>query len=167
MTLFEGRDKLDIYYFGPAHTNGDLIVVFPSKRMAVFGDILSSKAVPIVDRANGGSALAYPDTLAKVVAGIADVNRVVPGHEEGLRDERSRHATSVDITTPRTLTWPEVQEYADFTRDLVAAIRAAATAGKTIDQAVAGLALPERYKAYDMSGARGFFEAAYQELGVR
>lgn len=166
-TLFEGRDKLDIYHFGAAHTNGDLVVVFPSKRMAVFGDLLPSKAVPIVDRTNGGSALAYPETLAKIAGGIADVNRVVPGHEEGLRDERSRDTASVDITTPRTLTWSEVQEYADFTRDLVAAVRTAAQAGKTVDQTVAELRLPDRYKGYDMSQTRQFVEAAYQELGVK
>src|SRR6185503_8764440 len=32
MTLGKGADQIDLYYFGPGHTNGDAIVVFPALR---------------------------------------------------------------------------------------------------------------------------------------
>jgi cyclase len=32
LSLFEGRDRMVLYYFGPAHTDGDLVVVFPDRR---------------------------------------------------------------------------------------------------------------------------------------
>ena len=32
MTLLSGRDRIDLYYFGRGHTNGDAFVVFPALR---------------------------------------------------------------------------------------------------------------------------------------
>ena len=79
LSLFEGRDRIDLYHFGPAHTDGDTIVVFPALATAHVGDLFPRKAAPFIDRANGGSGVAYPDTLASALAGIADVDRVMPG----------------------------------------------------------------------------------------
>src|SRR5579862_7042685 len=31
-TLFSGKDQIELYYFGPGHTNGDAWVLFPSLR---------------------------------------------------------------------------------------------------------------------------------------
>ena len=79
-TLFEGRDQIDLYYTGAAHTNGDTIVVFPALGAAHVGDLFAGKTPPYIDRARGGSGVSYPDTVAKAVAQINDVNRVIPGH---------------------------------------------------------------------------------------
>jgi glyoxylase-like metal-dependent hydrolase (beta-lactamase superfamily II) len=164
LSLLDGRDRIELYYFGPGHTNGDLVVVFPVKRIAYFGDLFPSKAAPVVDRAAGGSAVAFPETLAKAVAQITGIARVVTGHEEGLNTERSKSNVSVDITTPRTMTWSDLQEYADFNRDFLAAVKDARAAGKTAAQAAAALRLPDRYREYDMQQARANVEAIYAEL---
>ena len=163
-TLFDGPDRIDLYHFGAGHTDGDLVVVFPEKRIAYFGDLFPSKAAPFIDTANGGSGVAFPQTLASAVAEIKGVNQVVTGHEEGLVTERDPSAVSVDITTPRTMRWSDVQEYADFNRDFLAAVQEARQAGKTVDEAAATLRLPENYKAYDMQRAKANVEAIYSEL---
>ena len=163
-TLFDGPDRIDLYHFGAGHTDGDLVVVFPEKRIAYFGDLFPSKAAPFIDTANGGSGVAFPQTLASAVAEIKGVNQVVTGHEEGLVTERDPSAVSVDITTPRTMRWSDVQEYADFNRDFLAAVQEARQAGKTVDEAAATLRLPETYKAYDMQRAKANVEAIYSEL---
>ncbi len=108
--------------------------------------------------------MGFPQTLASAAAEITGVNQVVTGHEEGLVAERDPSAVSVDITTPRTMRWSDVQEYADFNRDFLAAVREARQAGKTADEAAATLRLPEKYKAYDMQRARANVEAIYSEL---
>jgi len=164
MTLLDGRDQIDLYYFGRGHTNGDLVVVFPVKRIAYFGDLFPSKAAPVIDRAAGGSAVAFPDTLAKAVAQITGVARVVTGHPEGLTAERSKSNVSVDITTPRTMAWSDLQEYADFNRDFLAAVKEARAAGKSAAQAAASLRLADRYRDYDMQQARANVDAIYAEL---
>src|SRR4051794_39679367 len=39
MTIGKGADEIDLYYFGPGHTNGDAWVVFPTLRVVHAGDI--------------------------------------------------------------------------------------------------------------------------------
>ena len=163
LTLLSGPDQIDLYYFGRGHTNGDLVVVFPQKRLAYLGDLFPSKAAPLVDTAAGGSVVALAETLRRVATEVKGVMRVVTGHPEGLADTRDPAATSVDISTPRTMRWSDVEEYADFTRDFVAAVRQAKSAGKTPAEAAAGLSLPNRYREYDMRNALPAVEAIYRE----
>src|SRR4249920_1463283 len=59
MTLGGGKDRIDLYYFGAGHTNGDAWVVFPALRVVHAGDIFAGKSVPLVDDANGGSMLHF------------------------------------------------------------------------------------------------------------
>jgi len=167
LSLLDGRDRIDLYHFGAGHTNGDLVVVFPDKRIAYLGDLFPSKSAPVIDTANGGSGVAFPETLDKIVSQISGVTRVVTGHEEGLRAERSTSATSVDISTPQTMTWADLQEYADFNRDFLAAVREAIKAGKSAAEAAATLTLPPRYAGYDLQQSRANVDAIYRELGAR
>jgi glyoxylase-like metal-dependent hydrolase (beta-lactamase superfamily II) len=164
LTLLDGADRIELHHFGAGHTDGDIVVVFPAKRVAYFGDLFPSKAAPLIDSANGGSGLALPETLATAIAGIKDITQVIPGHQEGLVVRRNQDAASVDISTPRTMRWADVEEYSEFVRDFVAAVRAAKAAGKNAVQAAASLDLPERYKDYDMRGAAASVEAIYAEL---
>lgn len=164
MSLFEGPDRIDLYYFGAGHTDGDLVVVFPEKRIAYFGDLFPSKSVPAIDTERGGSGVAFPETLARAAAGIKGVMQVVTGHEEGLAAERDPRASSVDISTPRTMRWADVQEYAEFMHDFLEEVRRAIAAGKSPADAADSLKLPEKYKSYDLQRARAGVEAIYGEL---
>jgi glyoxylase-like metal-dependent hydrolase (beta-lactamase superfamily II) len=167
MSLLDGPDRIDLYYFGAGHTDGDLVVVFPEKRIAYFGDLFPSKSVPAIDAERGGSGVAFPETLARAVAGIKGVMQVVTGHEEGLAAERDPRASSVDISTPRTMRWTDVQEYAEFTRDFLEEVRRAIAAGKSPAEAAGSLQLPDKYKGYDMQRTRAAVEAIYREVQVR
>src|SRR5205085_7739414 len=81
LSLLDGIDKIDLYYFGAGHTNGDAVVVFPAKRVAHMGDLFPSKSAPLIDTSNGGSGVAYPATLDKAVAALDGVvTRIVTGH---------------------------------------------------------------------------------------
>src|SRR6266478_5862913 len=46
LSLLDGLDRIDLYYFGRGHTDGDLVVVFPEKRLVHLGDLFPSKAAP-------------------------------------------------------------------------------------------------------------------------
>ena len=165
LSLLDGQDRLDIYHFGKGVTDGDLIVVFPEKRLAHFGDLFPSKSLPPVDAASGGSALALPETLARAIAELKNISRVTTGRMEDSAAMADPSSPSAIFANPKTMTWAETQEYADFTRDVVAAIRQAATAGKSAEQAAASLQLPARYKDYDLSRAKEFTQLIYRELG--
>jgi glyoxylase-like metal-dependent hydrolase (beta-lactamase superfamily II) len=175
MSLLEGVNRIDLYYFGAGHTNGDTIVVFPAKGLAHVGDLFPSKATPFIDTSNGGSGVAYPDTLAKAVAEIKGVDRVITGHSRPFPDRRSgsrasRPTQAPNATVPGSatlMTWADLQEYADFTRDFLAATRAAFRTGKSVDEAVSDLKLAEKYKEYGTERAKANVQAIYDELKTK
>jgi cyclase len=115
MTLGTGKDRIDLYYFGPGHTDGDAIVVFPAVRVAHFADIFSRKTLPNIMPADGGSAVSLPQTLAKAVAGLKDVDRVISGHSH-------------------LFSWQELEEFAILQRDFLTMVQDAMRAGRTWTQ---------------------------------
>ena len=126
MTLGAGSDRIDLHYFGRAHTGGDTFVVFPSLRVMHTGDVFPNKGIPLIDPSNGGSGVDYPLTIAKAAA-LPDVDTIITGH----------FAT--------TLTIADLKLYAEFTREILEAVRAAKTAGRTLDDVVNTWRVPERY----------------------
>jgi glyoxylase-like metal-dependent hydrolase (beta-lactamase superfamily II) len=118
-SLGTGRDRIDLYWFGAGHTDGDAFVVFPSVRAMVAGDIMAWKMAPLIDPNAGGSVIALPDTLEKAVKGIPGVDTVIEGHG--------------DVNT-----WAGFREYAAFNRALLDASKAGMGA-QTADAVAAGL----------------------------
>jgi cyclase len=165
LSLLEGPDRIDLYYFGRGHTDGDLIVVFPEKRVAHFGDLFPSKAAPIIDTANGGSGVEFPKTLARAVAEIKGVTRVITGHDQSSLVPRDAGSGSAIFANPKPMTWDDLKEYAEFNRDFLTAVQAAIDAGKSAAEAAASLNLPARYRSYDMQRAAANVEVIYHELG--
>jgi len=159
LSLLSGADRIDLYYFGPGHTNGDAIVVFPALRVAATGDLFARKWAPLVDAANGGSASQFPSTLDKAIAGIKDVDQLITGH---ATTPIGREGTFTSFSPLSK--WSDLQEYAGFTHALIDAARAARAAGKTADEALAGLKLHDKYRDYNMTNARADIQRVYEEL---
>ena len=67
LTIGSGADRIDLYYFGPAHTGGDAFVAFPAHRVMHVGDTFPNKGLPIMDKNNGGSGVEYANTIRKAV----------------------------------------------------------------------------------------------------
>src|SRR3989442_3569035 len=91
MSLGSGDDRIELYYFGAGHTDGDAFIVFPARRAMCAGDLFAWKMAPLIDPMGGGSVLALPDSLEKAVNGIRNVDTVIEGHgdvktREGFRD---------------------------------------------------------------------------------
>src|SRR5262249_28521897 len=144
--------QIDLYYFGPGHTNGDAWVVFPALRTAHLGDLFAGKSVPLVDSSNGGSVLHYSETLTKGYNAIKNVDTVINGH----------NATQT--------TWADVKEYASFMQDFLTYGQTALKAGKTPEQAATEWKMPEKYQGYSsqvgamMGGLAGRFSRLQEEM---
>lgn len=168
-SLLDDLDRIELYHFGAAHTDGDTVVVFPQKGVAFLGDLFPSKAAPEIDRDNGGSGVAFPETLAQAVAAIDGVQRVITGRDEFPSTYAGRGRREEGRRRPWTgwMTRDDVAEYADFNREFLAAVEEAHRAGRSVDEAAATLELPERYRDYGMEHARANVEAIYAELAAR
>ena len=80
LTLGSGADRIDLYYFGRAHTDGDAFIVFPAEKVLCMGDAMAWDMGPLIDPNSGGSMVATPDTIGAVVATITGVDKVIEGH---------------------------------------------------------------------------------------
>ena len=98
-TIHLGGKTVEIHSVGfRAHTNGDVVVLFPQQRVLSSGDIFANgpgTSAELVDYAGGGSAKEWPkavDTALKL-----DYDTVIPGHglvstKKDLQDYRVRAA---------------------------------------------------------------------------
>ena len=149
LTVLGGNDAIDLYYFGPAHTNGDTLVVFRNRRVLHAGDVFANTAQPLIDVNNGGSGLTYGETISKAAAAIKNVDTVITGHSDVKK-------------------WQDFVDYGEFNRLFLEHARASLKAGRTPEQAMATLQLPDKFKAYTLTGGRGGpagnFNVIYEEL---
>jgi len=142
MTIGSGKDRIDLFYFGRAHTNGDAWVLFPSLRVLAAGDVFPNKGIPIMDKNAGGSGVEFPDTLTKAYNGVKDVDVIVTGHAQ------------------TTMTRDDLKTYSEFMKDFVAAVRDAKKAGKSADDFAASYKVPEKYAGYPAAQAASVKNAA-------
>jgi outer membrane protein assembly factor BamB len=155
----DGSNRLDLFYFGPGYTDGDTVVVLAQYNSVYLGELFPGKKVPLIDRANGGSAVQLPETLAKAIATLKTyppIQNVIPVREM----PPIVYATSIRPMYQLK----DLEEYAAFTRTLVDASRTAHDAKKSVDEAVAGFTLPDQFKKYSLDQLRPFVQAVYDEL---
>jgi len=152
LTLFRGKEEVELRYFGAAHTDGDSFVVFKSARVMHSGDAFANKGQPFIDRANGGSGVAYPATLKKAAREIKNVDKVITGHSP-------------------VMTFQDFVDAGDFNQLMLDHARAALGQNKTPEQALKEFTLPESFKAKGFTapgpgrgGAGGNFAVLFEEL---
>jgi cyclase len=129
MSLGAGNDKIELYYFCAGHTNGDAWVVFPAARVVHAGDMFAARQPPIVDTANGGSGLAYPDSLEKAFTGIKNVDTIITGHST-------------------LMPWKDLGTYVEFTREFRQVVVNGFDHGLSVSEIADAWTLPAKYTGY-------------------
>jgi len=129
MSIGSGNDRVDMFYFGRGHTNGDAWIVFPALRVMHAGDIFSGKNLPLLDANNGGSGVLIGDSLAKAADSVKNVDTIITGHSTQM-------------------TMNDLKEYAAFNREFLANVREAKKAGKSVDDVAASWKMPAKYTGY-------------------
>ena len=136
-SLFSGPDQIDLYYFGRGHTDGDTFVVFREARTMHTGDMMARKGLPFIDSANSnGSATEFGMTLEKAIAGVQNVDTLIPGHADD------------------PLTWNDLVEYSAFYNDLVAKAEQGKAAGRSAAETAAAYAAPDQYSDFQAPANR-------------
>lgn len=129
LSVLDGKDRIDLYWFGRAHTNGDTWIVFPAAGAVHVGDLYRPKMLPFIDITNGASGVEFPQTLAKGVAGISNVDTVIPGHGAIMK-------------------WNDMVMHSEFMQDFVNYVRTSMKSGKSVDEIASAYQVPARFKGY-------------------
>jgi glyoxylase-like metal-dependent hydrolase (beta-lactamase superfamily II) len=136
---------VDLYYFGPAHTDGDTFVVFPNAGVMHAGDVFPGKVPPIVNLAWGGSTRGFASTIARAASNISTVTKVITGHED-------------------VLPWDDFVNYSEFTRLLFEHVVAEIDAGHDWKQAQQTFFLPPKFSDYRMERLPQTLQDMYKGL---
>jgi cyclase len=147
LTIGSGKDQIDLYHFGRGHTDGDTFVVFTALRTMHTGDMFPWKDAPFIDLNNGGSGVEWPRTLAKLIAGVKNVDTVIGGHLP-------------------VAAWKDLQQFQQYTADLLAQTEAARKAGKSVDDATASFNY-SKYAGFEATRLKAAVQAIYDELGKK
>jgi cyclase len=77
LAFFGGSRRAAVYFLGPGHTNGDLIVLLPEEKILFSGDLVVNGRLPYLQ-----SPDADPRGWEQILVRLAalDVDKVAPGH---------------------------------------------------------------------------------------
>jgi len=94
LTLFVGDTEVQLLYFGPAHTNGDIVIYIPSEKAAIVGDLVFVGRDPLIHANKHGSSFGLVSVLKSLVQLDADV--FLSGHADGV-DKKAIEALIAQI----------------------------------------------------------------------
>lgn len=78
LTLYLNHHPIQLIHFGPAHTNGDVIVYFPEEKVAFLGDLVFIGRDPLIHLHKGGSSFGLVKVLKSILE--LDADTFVHGH---------------------------------------------------------------------------------------
>jgi len=71
--------RLQLLYWGPAHTSGDMVVYLPSEKIAFIGDlVMDNRPDPLIHQAKNGNSASWISAVKNLLA--LDAGRMVSGH---------------------------------------------------------------------------------------
>ena len=71
---------IDLIHEGPAHTAGDLVVIFRKQNAVHFGDVFNNTGYPFIDADNGGEINGMITFCKRILEELDDDSIVIPGH---------------------------------------------------------------------------------------
>jgi cyclase len=93
-------ERIDLKYYGPAHTSGDLAVFFRGRNAVHLGDVFNNSGYPFIDADNGGSLNGIIRFCESVLTEIDAGTIVIPGHGP-VADRAALEAYTTMLTTIR------------------------------------------------------------------
>jgi cyclase len=99
MSIHFNGEEVKLLAFPGAHDDGDIVIWFIGSKIVCVGALSNNPHFPSVD-GTGGTALKYPETVARLVATLPEDVTVIPGHGEdhSMADFRAFHRMLVETS---------------------------------------------------------------------
>ena len=79
-TIDFADEKLELNYFPPAHTDGDITIHFPKANVYTTGDLFFNGFYPFIDYSSAGSIEGMIQNAASMLNHVDGSTKIVPGH---------------------------------------------------------------------------------------
>lgn len=80
MNLYMNGEKVEIFHFDHAHTDGDAMLYFTESNVLHTGDVYFHPRYPYIDINSGGSINGYIKAVSQAIDKINDGTKIIPGH---------------------------------------------------------------------------------------
>jgi glyoxylase-like metal-dependent hydrolase (beta-lactamase superfamily II) len=100
-TVTLNRSTLQLKYYGPAHTDGDISVRFSEADIFHCGDTYWNRIYPFIDYSTGGSIDGMIKAAEANLAAVTDKTVVIPGHN--LPDQASAVSNKSELSAYRDM----------------------------------------------------------------
>lgn len=139
LIIREGTQEVRLLFLGAGHTNGDIVLYLPLKKIAFVGDLFFNRAIPNVQ---DSFVLQWMGTLEEVLK--LDAEKFVPGH--GLPGSKK-----------------DMEDFLKYLKDLRVLVQPAVDRGDSLDLAISTIHVPKIYASYQF---QNFFPANVQKMYV-
>lgn len=147
-----GKEKICLYYYGAAHTNGDALIHFQHANIVHMGDLVFNRRHPFVDRGAGANMKSWMEVLDKAVNKFDNDTQYIFGHA----------GTGYEVTGKAD----ELNKFRDYLGNVLKFVDGEIKAGKTKDEILKAKIIPggEEWKT---DGIERPLTAAYEELTAK
>ncbi len=80
MSLADDGVEMRLLFFGPAHTDGNIVIHIPDERVAIIGDLFFKGMDPLIHKQKNGTSEGFVNVLQKIIELNAD--KYLSGHAE-------------------------------------------------------------------------------------
>jgi len=129
MQIHAGKTRILLFHFGPAHTDGDVVIFLPKDKVAIIGDLFFTDRDPLIHMHKNGNSFGLAKTLKQICELDAEI--VLSGHSEPVGK-------------------PEIRELLKSLEDKQGAIKRMVAEGKTLDEIKTSFDIPleeQRWKS--------------------
>jgi len=78
MSIYSGKFQIDLLYYGPAHTDGDIAILVPEDKTAIVGDLFFKDQDPLIHREKNGNSFGLVNILDRIAE--LDAQTYLSGH---------------------------------------------------------------------------------------
>lgn len=144
-----GNEKICLKYFGPAHTNGDSVVLFQSSNIVHVGDLVFNKMHPFIDKPYGASIKNWQLVLENILKSTNKKTKIICGHA----------AEGSDVIITRE----EVRNFKNYLSTLYNFVENEVTQHKTREEIIANKVLPG-FENWNNKFIENCLDSAYTEV---
>lgn len=123
-----GKEKISSYYYGSAHTNGDVVYHFENANIVHVGDLVFNRRFPFIDQANGAHIGNWITALDKIYNQFNKDTLFIFGHS--LDPEK--------VTGDKE----DVKAFKNYLQSLLTYVSGEIKAGKTKDEILKATTIP-------------------------
>ncbi|MFN2458276.1 MAG: MBL fold metallo-hydrolase [Chitinophagaceae bacterium] len=144
-----GNEKIRMYYFGPAHTDGDSVIHFEKSNIVHMGDLMFNRRHPFVDRSAGASIQNWIKVLDKTAHEFERDTIYIFGHA----------AEGYEVTG----TSDDLMKFKDYLQRVLDFARQEVKAGRTKEEFIKSTTIPG-VTEWKGDGIERPLTAAYEEI---